>query len=749
MQYLLTLPPKMAEEFASLERRHPPQWFACSDPAGQALGSGGGTANLLFQAWRNTAPGTPFNTWLHESCKLIVHAGGQSRRLPAYAPMGKALMPIPVFRWARGQRLDQPLLDLQLPDYQRVLAHAGPGTAALVTSGDVLLRFSRDLPAFPEVDVLGQGMWAPPELAQDFGVFFCPRDRPTALAFFLQKPKSVRIRELAEHYLGLLDTGMWLLSARAVEVLLDRCGWDNQLQGFTGGSPRHYELYSQFGLALGSSPTVSDAAVGTLTSAVVPLPEARFFHFGTTKQMIESVSALQNLELDGSKLPPNGGRGRPDQITQNARFDVALRRQDNHNLWVENSVVPEGWRLASDHVLTGVPENDWQLSLDSGVCLDFAPIGQDDLCIRPYGFTDTFAGHLADSSTLWFGRPATDWFAARGLELDACGLDPLGDIHSAPLFPVLAVSKIDPEFVQWLVARSPRRQASFEQAWQALPRLSAFQVAAQVNLTRLFEQRNCGRQSCLLPLMKNFRRSVFFRLDLESTAQSFAATQRALPELRFGDHDEGMQLVHDQMFRSAVLRYRGDSDWPQFEARAFTQLQEMIAREAQLAAATPRRTILEDQIVWARSPVRFDLAGGWTDTPPYCIEHGGAVLNLAADLNGQPPIQVFAKLSERPELVLRSIDLGVEERIRSYSALDTFNRPESPFALAKAALGACRFSSPFSQHGRVCFARTTAPGFWGRPRSVLALGCSQGIGIRNEQHPGGHCASRFGGCLRA
>ena len=35
-------------------------------------------------------------------------------------------MPIPVFRWSRGQRLDQSLLDLQLPDYQRVLAHAGP-----------------------------------------------------------------------------------------------------------------------------------------------------------------------------------------------------------------------------------------------------------------------------------------------------------------------------------------------------------------------------------------------------------------------------------------------------------------------------------------------------------------------------------------------------------------------------------------------------------------------------------------------
>ena len=108
---------------------------------------------------------------------------------------------------------------------------------------------------------------------------------------------------------------------------------------------------------------------------------------------------------------------------------------------------------------------------------------------------------------------------------------------------------------------------------------------------------------------------------------------------------------------------------------------------------------MDDQIVWARSPIRFDLAGGWTDTPPYCIEHGGKVLNVAADLNGQPPIQVFAKLSERPELVMRSIDLGVEERVRTYAELDTFARPDSPFALAKAAFALAGFLPRFHAQG--------------------------------------------------
>ncbi len=157
MQYLLTLPPRMAEAFESLAGLRRPEWFASSDPPGRALGSGGGTASLLAEAWRATGPEKSFGEWLRSSRKLILHAGGQSRRLPAYAPTGKLLMPIPVFRWGRGQRFDQTLLDLQVPDYERALAHAGPGTVAMVTSGDVALRFARELPAVSPSGRAGPG----------------------------------------------------------------------------------------------------------------------------------------------------------------------------------------------------------------------------------------------------------------------------------------------------------------------------------------------------------------------------------------------------------------------------------------------------------------------------------------------------------------------------------------------------------------------------------------------------------------
>jgi galactokinase/mevalonate kinase-like predicted kinase len=94
----------------------------------------------------------------------------------------------------------------------------------------------------------------------------------------------------------------------------------------------------------------------------------------------------------------------------------------------------------------------------------------------------------------------------------------------------------------------------------------------------------------------------------------------------------------------------------------------------------------EDQIVWARAPLRLDLAGGWTDTPPYTLREGGRVVNLAVDLNGQPPIQVFCRRTAARHVRVHSIDLGHTETLTSFEQLLDYRDPVSPFALPKAAL---------------------------------------------------------------
>src|SRR5207249_12240827 len=69
-----------------------------------------------------------------------------------------------------------------------------------------------------------------------------------------------------------------------------------------------------------------------------------------------------------------------------------------------------------------------------------------------------------------------------------------------------------------------------------------------------------------------------------------------------------------------------------------------VARAVEAVVELPREprpaAILEDQAVWVTAPARIDFAGGWSDTPPICLERGGAVLNAAVTLNQQYPVQV-------------------------------------------------------------------------------------------------------------
>ncbi len=278
---------------------------------------------------------------------------------------------------------------------ERIFSQAAPGSVVMIASGDVLITFPSELPVFPEVDVLGLGLWGDPEFAAQHGVFFMARSAPDDLAFFQQKPNLETMRGLARDYHFLVDSGMWLLSARAVRVLLAHCGWQAGEQRFAGDGCAPYELYSHFALALGRRPEVQDPAIGELSCAVVALPPAtRFQHLGTTEQMIDSVADIQARALAQGHTHNRGEWHHPDIITQNADWRTTRGPEANYQLWVENSHVPETWRLAARHVITGVPCNNWSLQLEPGVCLDVVPVGETDFCLRGYGVRDSFRGRI-------------------------------------------------------------------------------------------------------------------------------------------------------------------------------------------------------------------------------------------------------------------------------------------------------------------------------------------------------------------
>ena len=682
IQKVISLPPDMVGSFYAVADAPRGEYFATSDPQDARLGSGGGTVWALDEARRAGV--------LSESQKRIVlHAGGQSRRLPAYAPEGKLLTPLPVMRWARGERLSQTLLSRQLPLHEAMLGSAPAGLKTLIASGDVYIHCSRPLAPVPDADVVLYGLWDEHRAARNHGVFALRRDGRGELDRMLQKPTDAELGAIAASHYYLLDIGVWLLSDRAL-ALLEQRSRERGSEGRLGC----YDLYAEFGYALGANAPLRDEAINALTVKVVPLDGGGFYHYGTSRELITSTLRLQNLVYDQRAILHHNSKPHPAMFVQNADIRIALGPA-NSTLWVENACIGERWSLSSEHVITGVPANDWPLRLTQGQCVDVVPVGEGQYAARPYGIDDKFKGALADVATLYLGQPLRDWAAARSLNPDRLFASPAeqADLQAARLFPVL--DDVDSLGLALRFMTSEPELEAGREAWLAARRLSANELMEQANIARIEAQRDVLRTKAVAMLAANHAKSVFYQSDLCEIAHIYNKAGLALPA-ELGGAEPALTRISDAMFRSRVLELRGDeAQAGRWSREAFALLSRSMIEELAGEKCLPRLATHPDQIVWGRSPVRIDLAGGWTDTPPYCLLEGGAVVNVAIELNGQPPLQVYVKPSRTCAVTLRSIDLGAQEVITTFDELRQFNRIGSPFSIPKAALALAGFLPEF------------------------------------------------------
>lgn len=677
MKKLLSLPPNLVDTIFDVFHLDRSEWFAYADPVDKQLGSGGGTAWLLNACKEAEKADIPWADWLRQEKRIILHAGGQSRRLPSYATSGKVLTPIPVFRWERGQKLGQNLLALQMPLYEKIMHKAPDSLRTLIASGDVYICANEPLQAIPEVDVVCYGLWVDASLAKNHGVFLSDRNKPDVLDFMLQKPSVEELGALNQTHLFLMDIGVWLLSDRAVDVLMRRSQ--------TKGEFSKYDLYGEFGLALGEHPRIEDEEVNKLKVAILPLPGGEFYHYGTSKELISSTLAVQNRVCDQRAIMHRKVKPHPAMFIQNAIVETKLSAE-NAEVWIENSHVGKDIRLSCKHILTGIPQNNWQLTLPVGTCIDIVPYGEKHYVVRPYGFDDHFRGNSTDNQTLFLGQPVQKWMMARKLDLT------FKDIQACCLFPLLDDTAEMELVLRWMLYE-PELEAGAK-IWHEADKVSANDILQHANLRRLLAQRTEYSVHNWPLLAANHEKSVFYQLDLKDAAAAFVRHQIALPA-PLSEEMPLMKRIHDRMFRAEVLRLQG-VDFEKEEKQAFSLLQEGLTGFMKNKQQHPQLSVYSDQIVWSRSPVRIDLAGGWTDTPPYCLYAGGHVVNVAIELNGQPPLQVYIKPSTDSRITLRSIDLGAMDVVSTWDELRDFHTIGSPFSIPKAALALAGFLPEFS-----------------------------------------------------
>lgn len=627
MKKLLSLPPNLVGAFHDITGLPENEWFCTNDPVGRKLGSGGGTTWLMQKCYERWGENLTFEQWLANDRRIILHAGGQSRRLPAYAPVGKILTPIPVFRWERGQKLSQNLLQLQIPLYEKIMSQAPAYLSTMIVSGDVFVRTTQPLPKIPKADVVCFGLWLDINVAKNHGVFVSKRKTPTVLDRMVQKPTPEMMGEMLKDHFILTDIGIWMLSDKAMRLLMKR--------STSNGEVCQYDLYAQFGCSLGTNPGINDPELQSLKVCVIPLPGGEFYHFGTSREMISSMVAIQNLENDQRNIMHLKVKPSPSIFVQNADCRWTPTHQSNE-IWIENSHVGKNWTLAQKNIITGVPKNDWTIHLRDEDCVDVVPVGEKDYCVRVYGFYDRFDG----------------------------------EAQREKRFPIAHNLEEVGKYIQMLLADDSHRLK--HDGVLGVECLSAEDISTVANLRRLEQQRVEYRCGNFQALASNWQNSVFYQLDLHDAAQCFKEHHLPMPE-PLDENAPLMSRIHNAMFLGN-------------DKEAFSLLAQALVDTIRREGVSPRLSVHNDQIVWGRSPVRIDIAGGWTDTPPYCLLEGGNVVNLAVNLNGQQPLQAYVKLCKDPHIVLRSIDQSATECIENYQQLSNINVVGSPFSIPKAAL---------------------------------------------------------------
>lgn len=125
-----------------------------------------------------------------------------------------------------------------------------------------------------------------------------------------------------------------------------------------------------------------------------------------------------------------------------------------------------------------------------------------------------------------------------------------------------------------------------------------------------------------------------------------------------------------------------------------------VAAPSPSSSSSAAATAATTRVVVARAPVRIDLAGGWSDTPPICYDQAGSVLNVAVTVDGQQPLRCVAAFSEAPGVTVEcwhrtnaaafaeasSFAAFATEQCATWAQLSLVAHADSPCALPKACV---------------------------------------------------------------
>ncbi len=671
------------------------------DPEGKRVGSGGATFNVMKYIREHSDSADCFK----DQRILVIHSGGDSKRVPQYSACGKLFSPVP----------------RELPDGRRstlfdefIISMSGMPSrfkeGMLILSGDVLLLFNPLQIDFQFHGAAAISIKEHVETGKNHGVFlgngsgYVKRFLHKMSVETLTKAGAVNEQGNVD-----IDTGAIMLDRDLLNAMLKLITTDGAMDlakfdRFVNEQAR-ISFYGDFLYPLAEEATLEqylkEKPEGSFCTELLEcrkvlwetlrpfrlkllcLSPAQFIHFGTTKELLElmteGVEDYEFLNWKKQVFGVEGGGGScaysNSYIQQGAIVSERSYIEDSYlygNTVIEERCVISGVTLKDKHVPAGITMHG--LKLRNG-----------KFVVRIYGTLDNPKGFWEEDAPV-LGTTMKQLENRLGLSKEQLWGTKEPYLWFAKLYPVCdSIEEAVSEALQ--LAEVLAGTAEVTAGYQMRERMSLYESFNDADTAQMLAWQTNLEEKIRI---SRFLKAIEERKTVEEAGQAFGGkgvTEKLLHLLqetaKTADFSTRMRIYY------YLSKMTDGSVSEELENACFSDICRTLYDTVVSELDCEREYHITKEAVTVELPVRVNFGGGWSDTPPYCNEHGGTVLNAALSLKGQLPIIVQVKRIEAQAVVLASTDLDAEEAFTDIGKLQNCNDPFDTFALHKAALIAC------------------------------------------------------------
>lgn len=683
------------------------------DPEGKRVGSGGATLNVMRYIAQQE--GAEVENPFKGKRILVIHSGGDSKRVPQYSVCGKLFSPVPrELPDGRGSTL----FDEFMIGMSGVPSRIKEGM--LILSGDVLLLFNP-----LQIDAMFHGAAAisikeSVITGKNHGVFL--NDGHDQVKLFLHKQSEAHLRKMGavngQNCVD-LDTGAVLFDCDLLYALFSLICTDGvvdekKFQYFVSEEAR-ISFYGDFLYPLASDSTLEqyykEAAEGVINETLLScrkqiwdairqfslklicLSPAEFIHFGTTRELRNLVTG--DVEDYGflswkKKILSTGADENTAYAAHNGYIGHAAVVEAG--CYIENSYVLGESVVHAGAIVSNLHLRDVEVPADTvwhGVTLE-----NGEKVIRVYGVMDNPKGRLRDKAA--FLNTTIDQFIRQNaISQEDLWKDQEDYLWFARIYPVCS-SPEESAQMAGILCRMAAGKASSEEVrkWLDMPRESLYSSFNKADAAYDFVfERELENRILSNKFIYQLQKGVYYEKALEVFGRR--GITENIYEVLMSDAKEAEEPLRIRIYyalsrfmkeKKVVLK---DKTYDVLESLCFNEILDMIFQDAVKNLPDSSDYQIQKEEVRVELPVRVNWGGGWTDTPPHCNEKGGVVLNAAMKLNGIYPVQVCIRRLEELHIEFESQDVGVSGHAKTVGEIQDCYNPYDYFALHKAALIAC------------------------------------------------------------